>query len=119
NASLPLQASDPPHTGPFTKESIMRLLQLIGLAALTLNICACQSLFKPDTDTPLEFEKHAWEHSKAGCQGEQCPLVNVEYASFADAPELNAIVDRALRGMTRNAPDAPLPETLQGYEQTF
>jgi hypothetical protein len=39
---------------------------------------ACQSLFAPGLGEPLNARRTSFEHLKPGCQGEHCPLVNID-----------------------------------------
>lgn len=92
-------------------------LKLIALGSLPLLLSACQSLLPPNPPTPVQ--RHAWEESLPGCQGETCPLVNIDTLDFPDEPRLSALVEQALLEMTRNAPKAPLPASLKAYPQQF
>lgn len=85
----------------------MRLLKFAALGSLVVLLSACQSLFKPGLDDPLPTERLASEHLKPGCQGEQCPLVNIDTLKFPDEPQLDPIVERALLEMTRENNETP------------
>ncbi|MCY1349700.1 hypothetical protein D9M68_388740 [compost metagenome] len=95
----------------------MRLFPLPLCLALLLS-SGCQSLFPTSTSTPLTPQRNAWEHRPAGCQGESCPLVNIDTLSFGQ-PQLDALIERNLLEMTADAPDAPLPPSLAAYERNF
>ncbi len=97
----------------------MRLLKFAALGSLVVLLSACQSLFKPGLDDPLPTERLASEHLKPGCQGEQCPLVNIDTLKFPDEPQLDPIVERALLEMTRENNETPLPASLAAYERQF
>ncbi|CAD5106521.1 RsiV family protein [Zestomonas carbonaria] len=93
----------------------MRPLHYSLLCALLL-LGGCQSLMQPPL---LEARRIAWEHTPDGCQGERCPLVNIDTLEFAGQPQLNALIERQLLEMTADAPGAPLPASLQAYERNF
>lgn len=96
----------------------MRLAPLLLCAALSLPLLsACQSL--SPSERPLAPERQAWEHKPAGCQGESCPLVNIDTLTFAELPSLTALIERNLLEMTADGPGAPLPASLQAYERNF
>lgn len=97
----------------------MRLLKFAALGSLVVLLSACQSFFKPGLDDPLPTERLASEHLKPGCQGEQCPLVNIDTLKFPDEPQLDPIVERALLEMTRENNETPLPASLAAYERQF
>ncbi|MDA7084937.1 RsiV family protein [Pseudomonas sp. SA3-5] len=88
---------------------------------VTLSLClllsACQSLL-PGTD-PLPVQRVAWEHIQPDCQGQACPLVNIDTLIFPDEPPLSALIEQRLLQMTNDSPDAPLPASLQSYESDF
>ncbi|KTT32132.1 lipoprotein [Pseudomonas oryzihabitans] len=94
----------------------MRIRPLLLLAALMLG--GCQSVFGPNLDKPLMPRHLAWEHKPAGCQGEDCPLVNIDYIEFGE-PTLDALVQRHLLGLARAEPGAPIPASLTSYERDF
>ena len=89
-------------------------LLLLGCALL---LGACQALTPGDKG--LAVKRDAWEHLKPGCQGDSCPLVNIDVISFPDHPQLSELVTQRLLRMTADAPDAPLPASLQSYEKDF
>lgn len=96
----------------------MPIARLLAVASLGFLLSACQSLLPGGTDK-LEAQRQAWEHLKPGCQGQECPLVNIDTLSFTDEPQLDALIERRLLQMTQDSPDAPLPASLQSYEQDF
>ncbi|MHB9799391.1 RsiV family protein [Pseudomonas sp. MT3] len=96
----------------------MRLLKLAALGSLCLLLGACQSLFKPGLDEPLPGRHTAFEHLQAGCQGEQCPLFNLDTLSFDDEPALNAAIDSQLLALARS-PEGAVPASLEVYEKRF
>ncbi|MBM7061202.1 DUF3298 domain-containing protein [Pseudomonas sp. UL073] len=96
----------------------MRLVPLLLCTILTVPLLnGCQSLRLADNS--LTPQRIAFEHSPAGCQGESCPLVNIDTLSFAEQPALNALIERSLLEMTVDGPGAPLPPSLQAYERNF
>ena len=97
----------------------MPLFKALSPLALALLLGGCASLFSPDPTAKIDVKRTAWEHTQQGCQGSECPLVNIDTISFADDPELTALIDKRLRQMTVNTPDASVPATLQGYEKGF
>ncbi|WEJ71732.1 RsiV family protein [Pseudomonas sp. PSE14] len=96
----------------------MRLLKLAALGSLCLLLGACQGLFKPGLDEPLTARHTAFEHLKPGCQGEQCPLFNLDTLNFDDEPALNAAIDQQLLELARS-PDGAVPASLEVYEKRF
>ncbi len=94
-----------------------RLLKAFSVAALGLLLGACQSL-SPHS-RPAAYQRTAWEHLQSGCQGQECPLVNIDTVHFADEPELNLLVDRGLLELTREGEGMPLPASLQSHERDF
>lgn len=79
----------------------------------------CQSFMADDAPPPLAIDRQVTERHPPGCQGEHCPLVNVDTLVFADEPALNRLIDARLRAMTVMAPDEATPATLDGYQQAF
>ena len=102
---------------PPPKMKPMPLARLLAAACLGTLLSACQML--PGGSGKLEPQRHAWEHLKPGCQGETCPLVNIDTISFADEPQLNALINERLLRMTQDAPGTPLPASLESYEKDF
>ena len=47
--------------------------------------------------TSCEVDQTVTEHRPQGCEGDSCPLVNVDTLTFADEPELNRLIDARLR----------------------
>ncbi|PVZ15630.1 MULTISPECIES: RsiV family protein [unclassified Pseudomonas] len=94
----------------------MSLPRLTALALLVASLSACQSLFQPAQDKPLPSQREAWEHTKPGCTGNECPLVNIDTLHFADEPALDALVQQRLLALTGLKPP---PASLQAYEQQF
>jgi hypothetical protein len=97
----------------------MRLCQLICIALLPLTLGACQSLFKAGGQEPLPSTQQRWEHRAPGCAGSDCPLVNIDLRLLDDLPELNALIERELLGLTIELPGDPLPASLASYERDF
>ncbi|SDI02118.1 RsiV family protein [Pseudomonas panipatensis] len=97
----------------------MRYLRIAALGGLCLLLGACQSLFAPGLGEPLNARRTSFEHLKPGCQGEQCPLVNVDTLSFDDEPALGAAIEAQLLDLVRATPDSPRPTSLDSYEKRF
>ncbi|MCF7201115.1 RsiV family protein [Pseudomonas oligotrophica] len=86
-----------------------------GLLLAPLLLAGCQHGW---LDPRLEPTRKVTELRPAGCEGEQCPLVNIDLQRF-ELPALDELVDRRLRQMTLNAPDDRLPATLDAYQAEF
>ena len=97
----------------------MNFLKTLAAAGLLLALGGCQSLFGPGLGDPLSARHTAFEHLQPGCQGEQCPLFNLDTLSFDAEPALNAAIETQLLDLTRNTPDDPRPASLAGYERDF
>jgi hypothetical protein len=89
---------------------------LILLSSLVVLLSGCQHLA---SERPVEVRQNLTEQRPQGCQGEDCPLVNIDTLTFTDEPELNNLIDARLRRMTINGPDDRLPDSLKGYQQQF
>jgi hypothetical protein len=92
--------------------------KLIATSALAFALAACQSysvLPKPGA----QYQNVKWEHSQPGCEGKDCPVVNVDTLRFLDERELNPIIEQRLLEFTRTQDDAPPAESLQAYETAF
>ena len=94
----------------------MSLLKLASLTCIALALGACQSVFQPK---PLAFTPDASEQVKAGCKGDDCPLVNIETVHFAADPKLDALIEQSLLKMTVNSPDDKLAPSLSAYREQF
>lgn len=88
----------------------------IALSSLAMLLGGCQHFA---SERPVEVRQTVTEQRPKGCEGENCPLVNIDSLTFADEPELNRLIDARLRRMTINGPDDRLPESLQSYQQGF
>lgn len=97
----------------------MSLVKIASVACIALTLGACQSLFQPNYRTPLESTRDKSEQIKPGCDGQDCPLVNLDIVHFADEPQLDAIIEKRLLQMTRTSPDAATPATLTAYREQF
>ncbi|MEA9976245.1 MULTISPECIES: DUF3298 domain-containing protein [unclassified Pseudomonas] len=98
----------------------MSLLRITTLACFALALGACQSLFQPNYNSPLEAQRDASEQIKPGYATPDCPLVNVDTVHFPDEPNLDSLIQNTLLQMARNTPGAtPLPASLKAYEQQF
>lgn len=85
---------------------------------LGLGLTACQSLSPPDKP-PVAFRHDLTEVRAKGCQGEHCPMVNLDTLFFPDRPVLNRLIDAHLRAMTLYNLDDPLPASLLSYQEDF
>lgn len=95
-------------------------MPLLRLALLLVPLLAgCQQLSELSLSRPLPSERQQWEHRPAGCQGEQCPLVNIDLQRLKDRPALNAEIERRLLELTVEVPGDPLPASLEAYERDF
>jgi hypothetical protein len=90
----------------------------IALTALSLFLGGCQHF---GGEPPVDARRILSEQRQAGCpaQDDSCPLVNIDTQLFENEPALNALIDKRLREMTVNSPDAKVPATLEGYQQAF
>ncbi|MGY2234727.1 RsiV family protein [Pseudomonas gingeri] len=97
----------------------MSFLKIASLTCIALTLGACQSLFQPALQKPLEFKGDASEQVKPGCNEPDCPLVNIDTVHFPSEPQLDGLIERSLLQMTRTSPDAPLPPSLKAYREQF
>ncbi|NWA00444.1 RsiV family protein [Pseudomonas gingeri] len=97
----------------------MSFLKITSLTCIALTLGACQSLFPPAVQKPLEFKADAFEQIKPGCDGADCPLVNIDTVHFPSEPQLDGLIERSLLQMARTSPDAPLPPSLKVYQEQF
>ncbi|MDF3933619.1 RsiV family protein [Pseudomonas citronellolis] len=97
----------------------MHLVKMLATATLALSLSGCQSLFGPGLGDPLSARHTSFEHQQPGCQGEQCPLFNLDTLSFDDEPALNAAIEKQLLDLTRETPDSPRAASLASYEKQF
>ncbi len=88
----------------------------ILLGSLLLLLGGCQHLV---AERPVEVRQIVTEHRPKGCEGDSCPLVNIDTLTFADEPVLDRLIDARLRRMTINGPDDRLPASLEDYQQRF
>lgn len=95
------------------------LRKTIALSGLALLLGACQNL-TPAPDQPALKPQHiVSERKPPGCQGSECPLVNIDTLSFAEEPALNQLIDQRLRAMTRYNAEDPLPVRLDAFQRDF
>ncbi|WP_054094079.1 RsiV family protein [Pseudomonas sp.] len=99
--------SHPTATARFPVYALLASLLLLG---------ACQH--SPLQQAPQATQRLTEERPR-GCEGEDCPLVNIDTLHFADEPQLDRLIDERLRRMTLNAPDARLPASLDAYQTEF
>ena len=98
----------------------MRFVKFIAIAVLPLALAACQSLSSVSNGPqPMESSRQSWEHHAPGCQGDDCPLVNIDLQLPKGDAALNARIEHDLLMLTRMQADAPLPASLQDYEREF
>ena len=97
----------------------MSLLKFASMTCIALTLGACQSVFQPAVQKPLVFTNDASEQVKAGCTGQDCPLVNIDTLHFADAPKLDALIENRLLKMTLNSPEDKLAPSLNAYREQF
>ena len=95
----------------------MRAIAVAGLLCLSLLLSGCQSTGK--TTSSLPTTRQAWEHRTPGCEGKECPLVNIDLQQLDGLPELNARIERELLKLTIELPGDPPPASLQAYERDF
>lgn len=88
----------------------MSFSKIASLTCIALTLGACQSLFQPATQKPLELKRDAWEQVKPGCNDPDCPLVNIDTVHFPDEPQLDSLIERRLLQMTHVT---PLPTSLK------
>ncbi|MFC3607709.1 DUF3298 domain-containing protein [Stutzerimonas tarimensis] len=91
-------------------------IPLLGLVALALSLAACQR--PPADQPPVAFERSISETRSEGCDGEHCPLVNIDVLRFPGEPELERLIDRRLRQLARHG-DEPIPPSLEAHRQAF
>ena len=97
----------------------MSLLKIASMACIALTLGACQSLFQPSHLKPLDTKQDASEQIKPGCGSPDCPLVNIDTVHFPSEPQLDSLVEQRLLQMTRTAPGASVPPTLNAYRDRF
>ena len=97
----------------------MSLLKFASMTCIALTLGACQSVFQPAVQKPLAFANDASEQVKAGCTGQDCPLVNIDTLRFPAEPALDPIIEKRLLQMTRTEPGAPVAPTLAAYREQF
>ena len=66
----------------------IRNLLIMGSLLVLLN--GCQHFA---SEPPVKVDQTVTEHRPQGCEGDSCPLVNVDTLTFADEPELNRLID--------------------------
>lgn len=98
----------------------MRVIAVAGLLSLSFLLSGCQTLLsaaKPQSG--LSVSRQAWEHRTPGCEGKECPLVNIDLQKLDDLPELNARIELELLKLTVELPGDPPPPSLEVYEREF
>ncbi len=99
----------------------MRPIAVAGLLSLSLLLGGCQAILlaaKPKSSA-LPVTRDAWEHRVPGCEGKECPLINIDLQRFDELPELNARIEQELLKLTIELPGDPPPASLQVYEREF
>ncbi|GLX90200.1 RsiV family protein [Pseudomonas weihenstephanensis] len=97
----------------------MSLLKIASMTCIALTLGACQSVFQASAPKPLAVTPDASEQLKAGCKGQDCPLVNIDTVHFADEPKLDALIEARLLKMTVNSPEDKLAPSLNAYREQF
>ena len=97
----------------------MSLLKIASVACIALTLGACQSVFQASAPKPLAITPDASEQLKAGCKGQDCPLVNIDTVHFADEPKLDALIEARLLKMTVNSPQDKVAPSLNAYREQF
>ena len=97
----------------------MSLLKFASMTCIALTLGACQSMFQPSVQKPLGFTHDRSEQLKAGCSGQECPLVNIDTVHFADEPKLDGLIESRLLKMTVNSPDEKIAPSLNAYREQF
>jgi len=97
---------------------LMPIRNAIAVTVFSLFIAGCQHF---GGEPPVDVRQVLSEQRAAGCpaQDDSCPLVNIDTQLFANEPALNALIDRRLREMTVNSPDAQVPASLEAYQRAF
>ena len=99
----------------------MRPIAVAGLLSLSLLLGGCQAILlaaKPKSSA-LAVTRDAWEHRTPGCEGKECPLINIDLQRLDDLPELNARIEQELLKLTIELPGDPPLASLQAYEREF
>jgi hypothetical protein len=97
----------------------MSLLKFASMTCIALTLGACQSVFQPSVQKPLAFIADRSEQLKAGCSGQECPLVNIDTVHVADEPKLDALIEQRLLKMTVFSPEDKLAPSLGAYREQF
>lgn len=88
----------------------------------SLLISACQTFAPETSDTqssPNNHSRQAWEHLKPGCQGQDCPLMNIDTLHYPNEPRLNQAIEQGLLQLANPDQQWPSATTLKEFEQTF
>ena len=93
--------------------SLCQVLLLGGIAAL---LGACQHLV---FERAPEARQVLSEQRPSGCQGDSCPLVNIDTLQFAGEPVLEHLIDERLRRLAVDTPQARLPDSLAEHQAEF
>ena len=97
----------------------MSLLKFASLTCIALTLGACQSVFQASAPKPLAFTPDASEQLKAGCKGQDCPLVNIDTVHPQGDPKLDALIESRLLKMTVFSPEDKLAPSLNAYREQF
>ncbi|QLF92874.1 DUF3298 domain-containing protein [Pseudomonas sp. ABC1] len=93
--------------------TFLRNTLLVAMLGLTLGGCQLLGSAQPKSEN-LRSEVRS-----PGCQGEECPLVNIDTLTFSEEPALTRLVDLRLRQMTQFTPDDQVPDSLDNYRKDF
>lgn len=97
----------------------MSFLKIASVACIALTLGACQSLFQPSAQKPLDTTADASEQIKPGCTSPDCPLVNIDTVHFPSEPQLDQLIEQRLLQMARTSPGQSMPSTLNAYRDQF
>lgn len=101
----------------FSRRPYHRLFFCLSLSLLGLLLSGCQtSRITPRAGK--DYQHIAWEHRQPGCQGEQCPLVNIDTLRFLQEPELNQAIAQQLLQLAGRA-EGNIQASLPDYESHF
>ena len=84
-----------------------------------LILIGCTGWFPSSHQLPVAVRHDINEFRASGCQGEECPLVNIDTVFFPDEPPLNRLIEAHLCAMTLYRPEDTLPVSLQSYQRDF
>lgn len=97
--------------------SFKRIPLLLGLIGLACLLAACQRPGPADRP-PVAFERLISETRAQGCEGDRCPLVNIDTLHFPGEPELEALITQRLRVLASHG-SRDIPPSLESHRQQF